>query len=190
MAYPQRKNLKEETRQKLVIVGSKNPIKISSTDVAFHAAFESAFIVNGINVGSGIEGASIGDQQTLSGAKKRAENAKIHFPEGDFWVGIEGGCEEFEGEISAFAWVVVLDQNGKMGRAKSSTFLLPKIHSNLNSGIEKGDVDAAALDKENLKSGIETVDLLTHGALNRKDFFKQAVVLALIPFLDEGDSII
>jgi inosine/xanthosine triphosphatase len=51
MAFPKRKNLQEQRRQKLIIVGSKNPVKIKCTEHAFQALFEDHFIVQGLDVG-------------------------------------------------------------------------------------------------------------------------------------------
>jgi inosine/xanthosine triphosphatase len=186
MDYPKRKNIKEETRQQLVVVGSKNPIKISCTDAGFHTAFESAFIVNGINVSSDVSEQPVGDQQTLIGAKNRAKNAKLYFPEADYWVGIEGGVDELDGEMFAFAWVVVLDKKGKTGKSKTATFFLPEVLSELiRGGSELGSADDKIFETENSKQGSGAVGLLTDGAIDRKGYYKQAVILALIPFLKE-----
>ncbi len=186
MDYPKRKNLKEEVRQQLVIVGSKNPIKISCTDAGFHLAFESAFIVNGINVSSGVDDQPFGDEKTLLGAKNRAINARLSFPEADFWVGIEGGVDELDGEMFAFAWVVVFDKSGKTGKSKTATFFLPEVLTELiRGGAELGAADDRIFNTENSKQGSGAVGLLTDGAVDRKGYYKQAVVLALIPFMNE-----
>lgn len=187
MIYPKRKNIKEETRHRLVIVGSKNPVKISCADKAFHAAFDTAFIVEGVNASSEIEDQPFGDEQTYLGAKNRAKNAKKIFPEADFWVGIEGGIEEKDGEMSAFAWVVVLDRNDRLGKAKTAVFFLPAVISDLvRGGLELGAANDRFFNEEDSKQGDGAVGLLTDGAINRKEFYKQAVILALIPFLNEN----
>ncbi len=186
MAYPSRKNIREEIRQRLVIVGSKNPIKISCTDAGFHAAFSSAFLVNGINVSSEVEDQPKGDEQTFTGAKNRAKQAKNSFPEADFWVGIEGGVEEMDNEMFAFAWVVILDKSNRMGKSKTATFYLPEVLSDLiRSGNELGAADDKIFNTENSKQGSGAVGLLTNGAVDRKEYYKQAIILALIPFINE-----
>jgi inosine/xanthosine triphosphatase len=186
MNYPKRKNIKEETRHRLVIVGSKNPVKISCTDRAFHAAFDLAFIVEGVNASSEIEDQPFGDERTYLGAKNRAINAKKIFPEADFWVGIEGGLEEHDGEMSAFAWVIVLDRKDRLGKAKTAVFFLPAVISDLvRGGLELGAANDSFFNAENSKQGDGAVGLLTGGAINRKEYYKQAVILALLPFLNE-----
>ena len=186
MNFPKRRNIQEELRQKLIIVGSKNPVKISSTDAAFHQAFTGAFLVEGLNVGSGVSDQPWGDEETYEGAANRAKNAKLVFPEADFWVGIEGGVALIDGEMQAFAWVVVLDKSDKIGKSKTSTFFLPQaIVELVESGMELGEADDKVFERTNSKQGNGAVGILTNGAIDRKAYYEQAIVLALIPFIKE-----
>ncbi len=187
MNFPKRKNIKEEVRQQLIIVGSKNPVKISCTDVGFHAVFDSAFLVEGLNVSSDVPDQPEGDAQTLLGATNRAKNAKTVFPEADYWVGIEGGIATDKDEMEAFAWVVVIDKENQLGKAKTATFFLPKkIAKLVSEGNELGDAMDKVFEEENSKQGSGAVGLLTNGILGRKEYYQQAVILALIPFTNEG----
>lgn len=184
MNFPKRRNIKEDLRQKLVIVGSKNPVKISCTEAAFHQAFEGSFLVEGLNISSGVSEQPYGDEETYEGAFNRANNAKIVFPEADYWVGIEGGVDLVEGEMHAFAWVVVIDKEGRAGKAKTSTFFLPRaIVELVEAGMELGEADDKVFQRINSKQENGAVGILTNGAVDRKEYYQQAVVLALIPFL-------
>lgn len=186
MAFPKRKNIQQSIRQQLVIVGSKNPVKIECTELGFHQALPYSFLVEGLNVSSGVTAQPVGDEETLEGATNRAVNSKAVFPEADFWVGIEGGVDHFNGEMVAFAWIVVLDKNNKMGKAKTASFILPKAISELvDGGMELGDADDKIFQRENSKEESGAVGILTKGAIDRKEYYQQAVVLALIPFLHE-----
>ncbi|WP_194775217.1 inosine/xanthosine triphosphatase [Pararhodonellum marinum] len=184
MSFPKRKNIQESKREKLIIVGSKNPVKIFAVDQAFESTFEEGFIIQGLSVDSGIKDQPFGDQDTYQGAFNRAFNSKNAFPEADFWVGIEGGVEKRDEELMAFAWVVTMDQSGKIGKSKTATFFLPKVISDLilNNGMELGEADDAFFNKENSKQGSGAVGILTDGLVERKDYYKQAVILSLIPF--------
>jgi inosine/xanthosine triphosphatase len=187
MGFPKRKNIKEEILQKLIIVGSKNPVKINCTSAGFFQAFNSEFLVEGLNIGSNVSNQPIGSEETYQGAFNRAKNAKNVFPEADFWVGIEGGIEKEGAEMSAFAWVVIMDKSERIGKSKTATFVLPdKIASMVNEGMELGEADDKFFDQQNSKQEGGSVGLLTKGAIPRKDYYQQAVVLALIPFLNEG----
>src|SRR5690554_2518621 len=115
MIFPKRKNLREPATKYLVIVGSRNPVKVQSAEEAFRLIFGTGSLVQGINVDSGVNKQPIGDQQTFQGAWGRASNAKVAFPEADFWVGIEGGAHQVEDDWMAYAHIVILDKNGKLG---------------------------------------------------------------------------
>lgn len=186
MPFPKRKNIQKDSRQQLVIVGSRNPVKISCTDAGFHQAFTEAFLVEGLNVSSDVSAQPIGDEETLLGAFNRANNSKNVFPEADYWVGIEGGVEDSSKGMSAFAWVVVLDRQGNMGKSKTATFLLPEAIAELvRQGVELGEADDRVFNRENSKHHDGAVGILTNGAINRKEYYQQAIVLALIPFLNK-----
>jgi len=187
MSFPKRTNIQATQRQKLVVVGSKNPVKIKSTDHAFHRIFEDAFLVQGLDVNSGVSDQPLGNEETLTGAMNRAKNAKNAFPEADFWVGIEGGVEEIDGHMNAFAFVVVLDTNGKSGKAKTATFDLPEVIKKLiKGGMELGTADDQHFNRENSKEGDGAVGILTNGAITRKEYYEQAIILALIPFSNDS----
>lgn len=186
MAFPKRKNLKESSRKHLVIVGSKNPVKILSAEEAFRLTFGNDSLVQGINVDSGVSKQPIGDQETYQGAFARASNSKLAFPEADFWVGIEGGTHQVEEDWMAYAYIVILDRTGKEGKARSASFWLSKkVGGLLADGMELGEADDLVFRTDNSKLKGGAVGLLTKGVVNRKELYKQAVILALIPFINE-----
>ncbi len=92
MSFKKRENLQASDKP-LVLVGSKNPIKISCTEDAFTRAFNKSFLVEGINAPSDVPDQPKGDAETLLGAKNRAVNSSRIFPEANYWVGIEGGID-------------------------------------------------------------------------------------------------
>ncbi|HSI75271.1 MAG TPA: inosine/xanthosine triphosphatase [Lunatimonas sp.] len=186
MAFPKRKNLHQQTRQKLVIVGSKNPVKIQSAEDAFQAVFEGQFIVQGLEVDAQVSAQPFGDVDTYTGAYNRAYASKNAFPEADFWVGIEGGVDEVGEQMVAFAWVVVLNGSQIIGKAKTSTFFLPDaISEHLRKGKELGEASDLIFNKENSKQAGGAVGLLTKGLLPRKEYYYQAVILSLLPYMNE-----
>lgn len=186
MAFPKRKNIQQGVRQQLVIVGSKNPVKITCTESGFHQSMSASILVEGLNVDAGISSQPIGDKETLLGATNRAKNSKAIFPEADFFVGIEGGVDTIDGEMHAFAWVVIIDKENRIGKAKTASFILPKVIADLvNEGMELGDADDRVFERDNSKQEDGAVGILTKGAIDRKEYYQQAVVLALIPFLNE-----
>ena len=60
-----------------IIVGSTNPVKITSTKAAFETAFpEEEFEVEGVSVVSEVRDQPLSNDETLLGARNRAKNAK------------------------------------------------------------------------------------------------------------------
>ncbi|SEJ02992.1 inosine/xanthosine triphosphatase [Cyclobacterium xiamenense] len=184
MAFPKRRNYQEQKKQRLVIVGSKNPVKIRSTENAFQSLFEDYFLVEGLNVDSSVNDQPHGEVETYTGAYNRAFEAKKAFPEADFWVGIEGGVDEVGEQMVAFAWIVILDPSGQIGKAKTATLFLPDaISSLIRKGMELGEADDRVFQRTNSKQGNGAVGILTNGVVNRLEYYQQAVTLALIPFV-------
>lgn len=186
MQFKRRENFSPSEKQ-LVLVGSKNPVKISCTQDGFVQSFNRSFLVEGINAHSGVSDQPFGDAETLLGAKNRASHSREVFPEANFWVGIEGGVDKDEQGMYAFAWIYILGKDGKSGQSKTGTFYLPKAVSKLvESGLELGKADDQIFEQENSKQQGGSVGILTHGVVNRSDYYRQAIILALIPFLNDS----
>jgi len=170
-----------------VIVGSKNPVKVACTKDAFVHAFGSHFEVMGVDASSNIAAQPRTEEETLVGARNRANHAKIIVPEVDYWVGIEGGVDEDSQGMYAFAWVYVLHRSGKSSQSKTGTFYLPpQVVALIRGGMELGHADDLVFQAQNSKQQGGSVGLLTHGLITREAYYQQAMVLALIPFLNES----
>lgn len=170
-----------------VYIGSANPVKIECTRIGFTDVFDEneAFRFIGKSVDSGISDQPMTSEETLQGAKNRVKQLKDRFPDGDYFVGIEGGVHVFEGEMEAFAWVVIVD-NERLGKAQTSTFQLPpKIVSLIEQGVELGHADDIVFRRDNSKQGNGAVGILTEDVIDRVEYYRHAVILALIPFINK-----
>lgn len=188
MNFPKRVNFQAVTSsdKSLVIVGSKNPVKIDCANEGFSLAFSKEFLVNGVNAASQVSDQPMGDAETFLGALNRVNNAKMAFPEADYWIGIEGGVTIDEFGMNAYAWVYIEDKSGLTGKAKTGTFYLPNgIAKLIESGLELGQADDEFFEKENSKHHGGSVGILTHEVVDRKTYYTQAIILALIPFLNK-----
>lgn len=178
-----------QRKKKTVIVASTNPVKVNAAEDGFKKMFpEEEIEVIGKSVASGVAHQPMSDNETFTGAKTRAENAKTSFPDADFWVGIEGGVEENENDptkstMVAFAWVVVLGiSNDVSGEARSASFRLPRVISELiRGGIELGEADDRVFGVQNSKQQNGAVGLLTDNVVDRFALYCMPVVLSLIP---------
>lgn len=167
-----------------IIVASQNPVKINAASEGFGAFFDPV-IVDGVSVKSGVSDQPMSDEETLEGARNRVANARKQFPEADFWIGIEGGLHREKEGLVAFAWVVISDglQNGQ---SRTTSFLLPpKVAVLIDSGYELGIANDMVFKQHNSKQKSGAVGLLTGDKIDRTQLYRQAVQLALIPFLNK-----
>jgi inosine/xanthosine triphosphatase len=168
---------------KIVVVASKNPVKIQAVKQGFEAMFPGQiFVCQGISAPSGVKDQPESDIEALQGAFNRARAVTQKAPDADYWVGVEGGIEEQAGEMAAFAWVVIIAGN-KIGKARTAAFYLPPpVIELIHQGVELGEADDIVFGRSNSKQENGAVGLLTGNAIDRTGLYRQAVVLALAPF--------
>lgn len=165
----------------IIIVGSKNPVKVNATLEAFNKMFpEETFEVEGVSVESNVSDQPMDDEETFLGAKNRVDNIKCEY---DYCVGIEGGLEEKNGELEAFAWVVIKSKDGKYGKGRTSTFFLPdKVGKLVKEGMELGRASDVVFDESNSKQTTGTIGILTNNLIDRTKYYIEPTIIALIPF--------
>jgi inosine/xanthosine triphosphatase len=168
---------------KTILVASANPVKIKAAEAGFKAMFPGEDLcVSGVAVSVSVPAQPMSDGETLRGAVERATNARSAHPNADYWVGIEGGCADVNGEMDAFAWVVVLDQK-RMGKGRSGAFFLPpQVAELVRQGVELGEADDRVFGRSNSKQKNGAIGLLTDDAVDRAALYVPAVIFALIPF--------
>ncbi|MFQ5526621.1 MAG: inosine/xanthosine triphosphatase [Thermoanaerobaculia bacterium] len=166
----------------IVVVASNNPVKVGAVEAAFARMVPGEqFEALGVGVESGVANQPASDRETRVGAESRADAAAELRPEADYWVGIEGGIEDGDAGMRAFAWVVVRSAFG-VGRARSGTFFLPdEVARLVRGGKELGEADDIVFGRSNSKQEEGAIGLLTRGVLDRRDLYEHAVVLALAP---------
>ncbi len=109
-----------------VIVASENPVKLRATREAFRNQFPGEEIeCIALTVDSGVDDQPFSDDETRHGAINRSHNACELQPEADYWVGLEGGVDTFNGQLMTFAWMAVLGPGGRTSTARTVTLPLP-----------------------------------------------------------------
>ena len=168
---------------KKIIVASNNSVKTQATENGFRKMFpHEIFEIESISVPSGVNDQPMSDKETLKGAVNRVNNASQAIVNVDYWVGIEGGIEETNGEMAAFAWVVIKSKT-LTGKSKSGTFYLPqKIANKIRNGIEMGEVNDIIFGLKNSKQHNGAIGILTKNVIDRLQLYEHAVVLALVSF--------
>lgn len=168
---------------KKIVIASTNPVKMQAALQGFERMFpEQAFEIHSVSAASGVRAQPLSSQETLQGAHNRACAAHRQAPQADYWVGIEGGIEDCDEEMAAFAWVVVYTPR-LTGKGRTGTFFLPPVVADLiRQGKELGEADDIVFNKNNSKQANGAIGILTGDVIDRTRLYEHAVVLALAPF--------
>jgi inosine/xanthosine triphosphatase len=171
-----------------VLVGSQNPIKIEATKEAFLKYFNNVEVI-GIKVNSKVSDQPI-NTETFEGAKNRALELKKINEEKElgakFFVGIEGGIIKLYERWFAFGGICIINDKGRISYGTSPLFELPKsIVKDLLNGIELGVVIDKITGEHNTKQKQGAIGFFTKGIINRKGFYVDGIIVALIPFINE-----
>jgi inosine/xanthosine triphosphatase len=170
-----------------VVIASHNPAKIRAVRDAFALQFPDQDIdFTPADVESGVSDQPFSDEETRHGARNRAVNARSLHPGADYWIGLEGGLEALDGQLMAFAWMVVMGTGGKTGETRTVTLPLPDAVKKLvDEGLELGDANDRVFSTVNSKHEGGAFGLLTEGLYTREGVYTEALVMALLPFVNE-----
>jgi inosine/xanthosine triphosphatase len=171
-----------------VLVGSKNPVKITATEEVFSKYFGETE-VTGIEVSSKVS-AQPTNQETFEGAKNRAlELKKLNQQKNlgaDFFVGLEGGITKLYSKWFNLGVGCVIDNQGRIGYGLSPYFELPEsIVKQLLSGSELGQVMAKISGEDNIRQKEGAIGFLSRGMMDRKNLYIHSLIAALVPFLNK-----
>jgi len=101
-------------------------------------------------------------------------------------VGLEGGIETIDGQLTAFAWIAVLGPGRREGEARTVTLPLPPaVKTRVDRGMELGDANDEVFSTVNSKQRGGAFGLLTRGIYTRESVYTEALVMALLPFVNE-----
>ena len=169
---------------KKICIASTNPVKARATQQGFERLFPGEkFIVIPVATTLNLPTQPATDEETLNCATHRAQNARELAPEADYWVGIEGGIADWTIGMGAFAWVVIQDGSGRIGRGRTGEFFLPeRVAALVRQGVELGEADDRVFSRNNSKHSNGAIGLLTSDAIDRAGLYIPAVIFALIPF--------
>ncbi|GAB6261577.1 inosine/xanthosine triphosphatase [Photobacterium sp. R1] len=164
-----------------VIVASTNPAKIRAVEAAFCDVFPGQTLsIRGLAVDSGVRAQPMCADETLTGARNRVEHAKSQQPDAHFYVSLEAGLDEG----ATFAWMVI-DNRQVRGESRSASLPLPpQALARLHDGEELGDVMDDMFQQQNVKQQGGAIAMLTGHKLSRSSVYQQALILALIPFMN------
>ncbi len=170
------------TNLHLVAVGSTNPVKVRAARAVIARVAPSAR-VEGVGVASTVRDQPWGDEETIRGARSRAEAAR-HSLGADLGIGIEGGVVEDARGLRTCAWAAVVGSGGREGTGGSLAMPLPPTVAQLvRQGFELGEAMDRVAGTRDVKRGQGAVGLLTAGLIDRQRAYETLITYALAPFL-------
>lgn len=168
-----------------IVVGSTNPVKIQAVREGAQRLLGEVDVA-GLSVPTGVAAQPFSDDEMIAGAMNRARAALQNSPVATYSVGLEGGVVDRAEGLFASAWCVVLHQDGRVGLASTGHFQLPPAVATLvRGGVELGHADDQVFGRSNSKQQEGSVGILTHGLINRAQYYAPAVLMALIRFANE-----
>ncbi|HOJ36917.1 MAG TPA: inosine/xanthosine triphosphatase [Ignavibacteriales bacterium] len=170
-----------------LVVGSKNPVKVNAVKKGFQKVFpDTQFEIIGIDVPSNVSEQPMTNEETLQGAINRALNCKKSNPDANYYFGIEGGVDILNNQMEVFAWIYIVDNQGNHGLSRTASFFLPpSIQKLILQGMELGHADDLVFQRKNSKQQNGAVGMLTNNLIDRTKYYEEAVILALIPFINK-----
>ena len=168
-----------------VIVGSKNPVKVSAAKDTLSLLYSETDIdEKGVNAPSGVADQPMDEEQTRLGAINRVVFCREHY-QADYYMAMEGGVHLFDFGPATFAYVAIASDNRptpSIGRGA----LLPlpySVYEALQAGEELGHVMDRLFNTDNIKQKGGAIGLLTNHVATRQSNYTQALILAMAPFL-------
>ncbi len=171
------------TTKLIFAVGSENPVKVGCVAEALAEFWPEAKAV-GVNADSGVGAQPSSDHETFTGAFNRARQSLETIPDANFGVGLEGGTLDTEDGMWAYAWAVIVDRAGRVGKGQTGRFLLPEAVARLvREGMELGEADDRFFGHSNSKQKEGAIGILSDGRITRTGLYKPAVIFALLRFV-------
>ena len=149
--------------------------------------------VRGIDVPSGVRHTPLTREDTMSGARRRAEAlvalARRQNEPWKYFVGLEGGVDVVSdgGRRLVFLqnWAYVTDGRGLSAFGQSGGIVLPDalVTSVVDRGVELSEAIDSFAGSEGIRDGQGAWGVLTRGLITRQDAFRVALINAFAPFL-------
>jgi inosine/xanthosine triphosphatase len=183
----------------IIAVGSTRKPKLAAVREAVDGMINllspgACFEIVGVEVDSGVKHTPLGRQESMRGARQRAETLQKMAPEGKGWnyfVGLEGGLdsvtENDERRVFLESWAYVSDgMRGYFGR--SGAVELPE--ALVEEVFVRGTDLSIAIDRFAGEAGIRDAQgawgVLSANKITRQEAFRVALIAAFAPFFNSS----
>jgi inosine/xanthosine triphosphatase len=183
----------------IIAVGSARLVKMNAVSAALRSfgSFLNAsaeFEIEGIDVPSGVRHTPLTREDTMTGARQRAE-ALLNLARGknaswEYLVGLEGGLDVVRDSSDRLVflenWAYVADRSGLGFFGQSGAVPLPDalVRSVVDQGVELSEAIDAFAGSHGVRDAQGAWGILTHNLITRQDAFQAAVINAFAPFFN------
>lgn len=172
----------------IIAVGSENPVKVNAVKEIMSNLYGNVNVI-AYSVDSGVSNQPTSLEEIVEGAINRARKVLAENKDADLGVGIEAGITRVPNTITGymdFAYCAIIDKEMKITLGASPGFEYPPtvIDKVFSEGKEVGEIFDEVLHERDVKKRMGAVGYLTHGMLNRIEFVKLSVLMAMVPRLN------
>ncbi len=172
-----------------IAVGSSNPVKAKAVERVFSKFYEVSVVT--VPVSSGVPPQPVGLEVTIRGAVSRARGALAASEGAELGVGIEAGLIQVPGTISGYMdqqFAAIVDRRGRVTLGGGPSFEYPSaiVAKVLGEGVEVGDAMDRLTGIHELGQKQGAIGYFSKGHLDRTALSEQAVLMALLPRVNEG----
>jgi inosine/xanthosine triphosphatase len=166
----------------IIIVASKNPVKIDAARTSFERAFPKDEIeVIAVDAPSLVSDQPMTAQETRDGAVNRVKYCQQHHV-ADYYVSYEGGVDVLDDIPSTYA-VVCIANKDRLQTGRTASLPLPnQIYQKLKAGGELGPAMDDMFNTVNIKQKGGAIGQLSNGLETRKSIYVSATLLSLSVF--------
>jgi inosine/xanthosine triphosphatase len=167
-----------------IIICTENTAKVKAVKEVLEKVWTDFTLVTE-KFSSDITEQPLSEEEGVKGAINRANNARLKYPEVDYFIGMEGYVDTNNYGMFLAGIVVIINNAGEMGIGSSAKMPLPVfIQKKIEAGFELGPVIKELMNdtENNIRQYDGTNGLLSKGLYNRVDEFKDATKCALAPF--------
>lgn len=161
-----------------IVVASRNPKKIEAVENVMRRIYENVEILS-VEVDSGVTYTPVGDEETIKGARNRAERA-LQMTDAELGIGIEGGISQLGSAYYLATWVAIVDRNLDVSLGHGGGIEVPeKIVQEVKKGKELGNVVDDYFGKHNVKQKMGLSGILTNNLVDRQKITEEVITYAM-----------
>ncbi|MFC0473212.1 DUF84 family protein [Halalkalibacter kiskunsagensis] len=170
----------------LVAIGTKNPAKVHAVQ---DTLIRERHTIESVKVDSGVSPQPFSDEETLEGARTRANSALITTG-ATLSFGLEGGVQETKSGLLLCNWGVLVHAGGGEWIASGAKFPLPlQVAQRLREGEELGDVMTDITGDVHTRKKEGAIGFFTADWVSRKELFSHIVKLLYGQYLSTKNHI-